>query len=186
MTTTRARAAARRATGVGAGAVAMGLLLGACGTTTGVQPVAAGAAVGGAAAEDPLVGADLSRVGPEQAAEIEDRVATEEEYAAAFERYRGCMAAAGHELGSVLHHDLVYRFVVADAAVQDGTDDACYEAEFHHVDTLWQTREEVYALSGQPEWEQECLRSRGVAPAATSEERTRQLRALGLDWGDCL
>ena len=48
------------------------------------------------------------------------------------------MADAGHELGSVLHHDLVYRFVVSDAAVQDGTDDACYETEFHHVDGIEQ------------------------------------------------
>lgn len=193
MTTTRARAGTRRVTGAVVGAVALGLLLGACATTTDVEPLAAGAPTGGPAPapvtaaeeEDPLAGSDLSRVGPEQAAEIEDRVVTAEEYAAAFERYRGCMADAGHELGSVLHHDLVYRFVVSDAAVQDGTDDACYETEFHHVDGLWQIREEVYALSGQPEWEQECLRVRGVVPGATPEERHRQLRALGLDWGDC-
>jgi len=176
------------------GAVALGLLLGACATTTDVEPLAAGAPTAAPTGlpvtaaqeeEDPLAGFDLSRVGPEQAAEVEDRVVTAEEYAAAFERFRACSADAGHPLGSVLHHDLVYRYVVSDAAVQDGTDGACYETEFQHVDGLWQSREEVYALSGQPEWEEECLRVRGVVPGATPEERNRQLRALGLDWGDC-
>src|SRR5690349_14068068 len=88
---------------------------------------------------DPLRGADLSGVSAAQAGEIGDRAATADEYEAAFQRYRKCLDAAGHALRDVEFRNRVYEFSVPNEAVEDGTDQTCYRAEFQYTDVLWQT-----------------------------------------------
>lgn len=113
------------------GALVLAMLLGGCSSAASPERfVSAG---------DPLRGADLSGVSAAQAGEIEDRTATEEEYRAAFQRYRACLNAAGYDLTEVELTDRVYQFGVPTGAVDGGADTQCYRTEFQFVDVLWQT-----------------------------------------------
>lgn len=87
----------------------------------------------------PLAGADLSGASPAQAAEIDDGVATTDEYQAAFQRFRECVSAAGFELEGVDFTGTGYRYVMPSAAVDDGAEAECYDVEFRYVDMLWQS-----------------------------------------------
>lgn len=87
---------------------------------------------------DELAGVDTSDASAEQAAEIDDRDVTLEEYEAAFDRFSECMAAAGFELGNGHFYDDRYHYSVPSDAVDDGADQECYRAEFFYVDMLWQ------------------------------------------------
>jgi len=91
----------------------------------------------------PLKGLDLSTASSAQAEEIEDRNATADEYRAGFQRYRDCLSSKGFELESVELSNSVYEYGLPDAAVSDGADTQCYDAEFRFVDMLWQTSEEM-------------------------------------------
>ena len=88
---------------------------------------------------DPLTGWDLSVASAAQAAEIADRVASQQEYRAAYGRYRACMLASGYELEvmpPVLAEGGRHTFAVPDEAVRSGVDGECYEREFEFVDLL--------------------------------------------------
>lgn len=76
----------------------------------------------------------------QQRAELSDGVVTRPEYAAAFNRYLGCLAALGHDAGGFEQREDYDRFLFGPpgAAVDDGSDEICYTREFKDVDTLWQ------------------------------------------------
>lgn len=89
---------------------------------------------------DELADVDTSDASAEQAAEIDDRDVTLEEYEAAFGRFRECLAAAGFELGAGYFHEDRYHYSVPSEAVEDGADEECYRSELYYVDMLWQVR----------------------------------------------
>ena len=80
----------------------------------------------------------------QQQLEISDGVVTRAEYVAAYNRYIGCMAAGGYDVGGITQSDdaVLLSYVVPDAAVNDGTDEFCYETEFKQVDIGWQISQE--------------------------------------------
>ncbi len=118
------------------GVLVLAMLLGGCSSAAPSEQSASGAG-------DPLKGADLSAVSAAQAEEISDRVATADEYQAAFQRYRKCLNAAGYELMDLELKNHVYEFGVPSEAVEDGADTKCYRAEFQYIDVLWQTSDVV-------------------------------------------
>lgn len=139
--------------------------------------------------EDPLTGADLSEVSEAQAAEVEDREATEEEYRAGYERYRRCLSARGFEVveDPVLGADGTFiGFGLTDAAVRSGADEECYEREWRYTDTLWQSRPEVQNHPSRTRWMRDCLQERGIDPEDTAAELGEQLRQAGIQPPDCL
>jgi hypothetical protein len=142
-------------------------------------------APGQRSAEDPLTGVDLSAVSEAQAAEISDRVATADEYQAAFQRYRECLSAAGFELRDMEYTGLVYQYGVPDEAVQDGADDECYESEFRYTDILWQGTDAVQNSSETAQFVRECLQDQGIEPADTMKEMDAQLREAGIEITTC-
>lgn len=135
---------------------------------------------------DPLAGVKAAEVSAAQAAEIEDGVATADEYQAAFQRYRDCLSAAGFELAKVEFTNLVYTFGVPNAAVEDGADAKCYSSEFKYSDILWQTSDGVQDSSETARVVRECLHEQGIDPAGTLDEMNEQLREAGIELPECL
>ncbi|WP_146237553.1 hypothetical protein [Georgenia satyanarayanai] len=90
---------------------------------------------------------DLSEASSEQAAALDDREVTLDEYQAAFTRYQECLSGAGHELGSVIFDGQEYSYVVSTDAVESGADDECYRTEFSYVDMYWQTSDRLQDAS---------------------------------------
>jgi hypothetical protein len=136
---------------------------------------------------DPLDGADLSTVSPAQAAEIADRVVTEAEYDAAFQRYGKCLRAEGFKLRTVRKtSDGVYDFAIPDAAVTSGAEDRCGSKEYYLVDMLWQLAKE--AENGNPEMERlrACLREWGITPSEDDDEIIPQMRDVDKTPMDCM
>lgn len=81
---------------------------------------------------------DQARMSVAQQAGLADGTVTAEEYEQAFQRYAGCLAAAGYPLQEVDKSEPVYYFSVPGAAVDSGVDAGCYFAEFSEVSSLWQ------------------------------------------------
>lgn len=160
-------------------AVVLAVLLGGCSSSASSEQSAGGAG-------DPLVGADLSDVSAAQAAEISDRVVTANEYQAAFQRFRECLSGAGFELTDVELKNDVYQFGVPNAAVEDGADTECYQAEFRYVDMLWQSSDDVQNNSDTAQLFRECLQESGIEPGDTLEEMNKQLREAGIEPPECL
>lgn len=80
----------------------------------------------------------------QQKQEMSDGVVTRAEYAAAFNRFLGCMAAGGHDIGGTQQRDdsVLFSYAIPEAAHSDGTDDTCYAREFREVDSTWQISQE--------------------------------------------
>lgn len=138
---------------------------------------------------DPLAGADLSGMSEAQAAEVEDRVATEQENRAAYERYRQCLSAAGFEISEdpILKPDGTFMGGgLSDAAVQSGVDQECYEKEWSFTDTLFQSRPEFQNHPSRTQWMRDCLEERGIEPRDAADELFEQLQQEGIDPPDCL
>ncbi|MPV49914.1 hypothetical protein GCG21_07830 [Pseudactinotalea sp. HY160] len=133
-----------------------------------------------------LKDADTSNVSAAQAEEISDRVATADEYHAAFARYRECLSAAGFELENVQFNHPVYEARVPNAAVEDGADSECYQAEFRYVDILWQNSDLVQEARDPSPAFRECLQERGIEPAENMNEILEQLREAGIEPPECL
>ncbi|GAA3707143.1 hypothetical protein GCM10022377_21080 [Zhihengliuella alba] len=188
----RERAARTAGTGLlgPALATAAALLLAGCsagapdespGTEAG-PPASADAPVGTA---DPLTGMDVGDASDAQAAEIDDRAATAEEYEAAFQRYRTCLSEAGVEL-SVADSDGPLRvYSVPGTAVDSGVDGDCYRAEFQYTDMLWQSTDTVQDSAQATSLLRECLQDHGIEPADTRDELDAQLRGADLEIMDC-
>ncbi|MCU1506913.1 MAG: hypothetical protein JWP05_1882 [Microbacteriaceae bacterium] len=73
-----------------------------------------------------------------QTAAMSDGKVTRAEYLAAFNRYAGCMTAAGYPLQAVPDDYVYYPYAITDDAVSSGADDRCYPSEFQQVDAAWQ------------------------------------------------
>lgn len=128
---------------VGAGAAALAVVL-TGGLATTLATTLSGdrgtnAAASPASTADPLEGADLSDISEAQAAEIDDRVITQEEYDAAFERFRECMRAGGFDIGGGYKVDGVNEYSVSSEAVDSGLDEECDDREYYFTDVLWQS-----------------------------------------------
>lgn len=133
--------------------------------------------------DGPLTGRGASEA---QAAEIIDRVATADEYQAAFQRYRACMSKAGFELTDVEFTNSVYEFGVLSAAVENGADDKCYVSELRYTDELWQTSDAVENNSVTAQLFRKCLGVRGIEPGNSLKEMDKQLREARIEMRDCL
>ncbi|WP_418605296.1 hypothetical protein [Georgenia sp. SUBG003] len=169
----------RKTKAIPAAGIVLAVLLGGCSSSAPSEPPAGGKA-------DALTDVDVSDASAEQAAEISDRMATADEYRAAFQRYRECLSAAGFELTDLDPTGSVYEYAVPDAAVEDGADAECYDAEFRYVDMLWQTAEDVQNSSDTAQLHRECLQERGIEPADTLEQMSEQLREAGIELPECL
>jgi hypothetical protein len=110
-----------------------------------------------------------------QRQELADGVITRDEDVAAFSRYEGCMAALGHPVDNT-PTSIVPAYYVADAAVEDGSDNRCYETEYKDVDMKWQMQLEQTDIGDKSI--DACLSRFGVKPAVTPEARMTQLQAL--------
>lgn len=160
-----------RATGASFGSAALVagvLLLGGC---TGAPRSADSEQV----APDPVISA-------EQTAAIADGEASATEYEAAYRRYLGCMSQAGHEVIEKGKDRSVYDYAVAETGLE--ADATCYALEFEHVDILWQLAHEDESRSA--DTLRDCLRARGLEPAATMDEIYAQMEAAGMTVGECV
>lgn len=121
----------------------------------------------------------------QQLAEIADGVVTRDEYLAAFNRYVGCLGAAGYDLSSVPLDAPILQYGIPDAAHDDGSDERCYVSQFQQVDMGWQMANQD--LSETTEMLRECLIENGITPAEHRVDIDAQLEAAGLDFvEDCL
>lgn len=168
----------RKTRAIPAAALVLAVLLGGCSSDPSWVPPGS--------QDDALTDVDVSGASAKQAAEISDRKATADEYRAAFQRYRECLSAAGFELTDVEFASPVYEFAVPDAAVEDGADAECYDAEFRYTDMLWQGSAEVQNSSDTAQLHRKCLQERGVEPADTLEEMSEQLHDAGIELPECL
>ncbi|WP_157509556.1 hypothetical protein [Glaciibacter superstes] len=75
---------------------------------------------------------------PQQAAAMADGEVTDAEYYAQFDRYSGCMTAAGYPLGSVNKSGTDITYVKSNDSVTSGAEGRCYAQEFVQVDMMWQ------------------------------------------------
>jgi hypothetical protein len=80
----------------------------------------------------------------QQQAELRDGVVTRQEYVAAFNRFLGCMAAGGHDVGGIEQRDqdVTFPMGIPDAANNDGTYETCYVREYREVDGQWQSSQQ--------------------------------------------
>lgn len=119
----------------------------------------------------------------QQLSEIQDGVATRDEYVAAFNRYAGCMGAGGVDIRPADPDAVIFHFAIPDAAVSSGTDELCYESQFMQVDMAWQLQNEEFSEGARVL--RECLAAAGIEPAGTNGEMFDQLTAAGIDPSTC-
>lgn len=116
-----------------------------------------------------------------QTAVIADGVVTRSEYLASYNRYAGCMTAAGYPLPSVSDDYVYYPYAITDASVSSGADARCYASEFKEVDSTWQIYVEKAVAA--------CLVARGVTPLSLQghglTDRLEQLLPLHLTFEKC-
>lgn len=119
----------------------------------------------------------------QQLSEIEDGVATREEYLAAFNRFAGCMGANGYDVGLAYTDTVILNYSIPSASVDSGVDLFCYRSQFIEVDTLWQLQNED--ASETTRILRECLSERGVTPAERTAEVRQQLEDAGITTEEC-
>ena len=74
----------------------------------------------------------------EQSATMADGTVTEAEYQEGFERYQQCMADAGYPVDVADAAGPLISYSTSGAAVDSGSEGACYAAEFRSIDIAWQ------------------------------------------------
>jgi hypothetical protein len=116
-----------------------------------------------------------------QTAAISDGKVTRAEYLAAFNRYAGCMTAAGYPLQAVPDDYVYYPYAITGDAVSSGADDRCYPSEFQQVDAAWQLYVQDAVAA--------CLVARNVVPAQLGSysivDLLEQLLPLHLTFDQC-
>ena len=115
-----------------------------------------------------------------QQAVMADGKVTRTEYLAAFNRYAGCLTAAGYPLSPVPDNYVYYSYAITDKAVSSGADARCYASEFQEVDPVWQSYVQQAVAN--------CLTSRGVAlrpQGSDLVDRLEQLLPLHLTFDQC-
>jgi hypothetical protein len=118
----------------------------------------------------------------EQVRAISDGIVTEDEYRAAFERYRACMSDAGVELHMLPEQDGRIDFGIPESGL--ATSDICYELEFFEVDLEWQTRKDPATEEIREYW-RTCVEELGLEPAPTSHRMMLRIRDAGIDLQRC-
>ncbi|HEV7741234.1 MAG TPA: hypothetical protein VGO65_02345 [Pseudolysinimonas sp.] len=120
-----------------------------------------------------------------QQSEIDDGLATWEEYQAAFARYAACSEAAGYPLEGYQTLENTQRIVYgpSNAGVESGSDRICYAAEFQEVDVLWQLAHEDTSQTAQ--FLRDCLQDHGIDPPETMQEILVAVHDAGLSTEDC-
>lgn len=114
---------------------------------------------------------------------LADGTVTAEEYDAGFDRWAGCMEAAGHPLQMIAKEPPVYLATASPESVSSGVFMRCYVTEFMEVDSAWQLLHED--TSDGTEFLRECLRRNDIEPAYPAEEVHQQLVEAGIDPRDC-
>jgi hypothetical protein len=74
----------------------------------------------------------------EQSAAIANGTVTEAEYREGFSRYQQCMADAGYSVGVADSAGPLISYSNSSAAVDSGSERACYVAEFESIEIAWQ------------------------------------------------
>lgn len=120
----------------------------------------------------------------QQLSEIEDGVATREEYLAAFNRFAGCMGANGYDVGLAYSDTVILNYSIPSAAGDEGVDLFCYLSQFQEVDTLWQLQNED--ASATTRMMQDCLSERGITPATRTADVRQQLEDAGISTEECV
>lgn len=121
----------------------------------------------------------------QQLAEIADGVVTREEYLAAFNRFAGCLGAAGYDMSGFPQDDPILRYSIPGAAVSDGSDERCYIQQFEQVDLAWQIANQD--LSETTEMMRKCLIENGITPAEHRVDVDAQFEEAGIDFvKDCM
>lgn len=122
-------------------------------------------------------------ISADQQNEIADGTITEDEYHAAFERFRACVAEGGYDLVvSGESYDLI-DYAIPGAARDAGVDEPCYEREFAQTDTIWQLAH--IDTSYIAERHRQCLVDNGIEPADTEVAMYEQLNEAGIDESTC-
>lgn len=75
-----------------------------------------------------------------QRAELADGIVTRPEYLAAYNRFAGCMAAAGFPIDVVSQASTVIDYSTNGTVAGDAAENRCYPIEFEKVDELWQAK----------------------------------------------
>ncbi len=120
-----------------------------------------------------------------QTAELADGTITRAEYLAAFNRYVGCMAAAGYPLDGFSEDGESVAYSPTDAQIDSGADNRCYRSEFNGVDGRWQ--EQHWFTSDTGIAVRKCLTDLGVKkPARAEDAADAQLKAKGSSILHCL
>jgi hypothetical protein len=125
--------------------------------------------------EPPLPGPSAA-----QTAALSDGKVTRAEYLAAFNRYAGCMTAAGYPLQAVPDDYVYYPYAITDNAVSSGADARCYASEFKQVDSTWQIYVQDTVAA--------CLVAGGVSPLPSGTsivDLLEQLLPLHLTFDQC-
>jgi hypothetical protein len=73
-----------------------------------------------------------------QRAELADGVVSRAEYLAAYNRFAGCMAAAGFPIGDVPQDTTLINYATDGTDAGDAANNRCYPIEFKQVDSKWQ------------------------------------------------
>lgn len=110
-----------------------------------------------------------------QQAEIATGTVSRASYLAGFNRYAGCLAAAGYPLGNVDESAPILNFTVPGGAVDSGADNRCYVSEWAQVDALWQLQN--WSSSATANYLRGCLKEAGFTPAATESAMWDQVHA---------
>ena len=119
-----------------------------------------------------------------QAEAMADGIVTREEYVAGFDRYVACMAGAGYHVDGGNRTATLISYSIVAAAVDDGTDQLCYDPEYKDIDMTWQIAHVDESETTQ--LLRDCLTAHGVTPAYPSAEVDQQLKDNGIDPRDCL
>jgi hypothetical protein len=122
---------------------------------------------------------DPADISAAQRAEVADGVVTFDEYQAAFQRLKACMAAKGYTMEPATLKNEVIQAPYRDTGDSDKVYTACYSLEYAFVDSEWQTYRENFGKEAG--YLAECLREHGVEPGVTYDERDAQLFEIGVD-----
>ncbi|MHA6695408.1 hypothetical protein [Homoserinimonas sp. A520] len=138
---------------------------------------------GYAAAAGTELPTNMSGPSDQQLTEMSDGEITSDEYRAAFERFRSCLADGGYEVLMQGEHNATVDYSIPSAAVDSGVDAECYDREFQQVDTTWQVAREDTSRSAQHI--RDCLEANGIAPDETLTRMVKQVREAGISTASC-
>ena len=118
-----------------------------------------------------------------QRAEIRDRVVTSDEYHAAFDRYRECLADAGYKVVIAPDFNGILQYSIPTEAIEAGVDDPCYAREFDKVDLMWQLAHEDTSYSAQVI--RNCVIANDLPPHDKMADNISELKNADINLDTC-